>query len=1311
MKSKKNKCYICSNTIAKTHRFIDCNTCDNIAHIACNQTDVPTYNRIKCNKTLHMCLQCKSNNVEPKSKCDICKRTIGKNHRYITCSLCSLKIHIKCNNTDEKAYKEYIQHQMPIKCINCHALPFTDLDDDQFRNLENEFDYSKPNCGICQKAITKNRKRITCKDCKKQVHTNCSKIDSKIYKLITEGKIPQACIECRPEIFKDKIKCGGCEKTIARNHRYVTCNSCKSNLHIKCNKTDEKSYEKIIKNKDSLICINCKQDNIPFQNLTDIEFSAVSKGIELNTNIESINELTVTSTSLRKFFAEVNKSNPFDDLKTSLDVDDDDSVLINCKYTDIESFNHKKDPNKFSIFHTNIGSISKHIDELRDTLSFLNYDFDIIGITETKIRKNIKTKVNLDIDGYKYYYTPTESEKGGTLIYISDKLNSKPRLDLEKQLYKSGILESSVLEIMNPRKKNILVTCIYRHPSMDLKEFNEDFLTPYMEASEKEKKRHFILGDFNVDLMKIDDDPNSSTFFDTLTSNLFVPHIVHPTRVTSTTKTLIDNIFSNTAHFNEGISGNLTLTLSDHLAQFLIIPETFNIKKNLHNMYTYDMKNFDEEKFMEDVGLIEWTLKKLIERIQDPNIALDDIQDKVNILILKHLPKRKMTPKEIKRKLNPWITNEIIKQINKRNKTHGKFLREDNPEKKIALHETFKNLRREVTQMIVKSKKDYYAKYFEDNSHDLRKTWRGIKGIIRMGENDKSNNISLMIENELVNDPTEVANEFNNYYANIAKKIQQSIYTQGQDFHKYLGSRSDKTFFISPTDKDEILDMINYINMNKASGPNSIPPKILLLIKTQLAEPLAAIFNLSIEKGIYMDKLKISRIVSIYKNKGDKFQSQNYRPISLLSNINKIFEKLMHKRLYKFLEDQLIIFSKQFGFRQRHSTIHALIDLTEDIRKGMDDNNYVCGIFVDLQKAFDTVDHHILLKKLEHYGIRGTANDWFRSYLTGRKQYVSITGHDSEIRLNEVGVPQGSVLGPLLFLIYINDLHKAIKYCTTRHFADDTNLLLKGKNLKQMKKHLNYDLDQLCDWLKANKIALNCDKTEMIIFRHPNKKINYDLKVKVNGKKLRLSSNVKYLGVYLDEHLNWSYHVDALAAKLTRASGMLAKIRHYVNEKTLLNIYHGIFSSIMTYGSQIWGQFTNKHVKRIQKLQNKAIRIINFANFKDSSGPLYQKSKILKLEDQISMENFYFVQRDIQGDLPSPLLNTFIVVPATPNSNQCGVELPKVRTQAYGINSITYRSAATWNTLINQFPECKFHEESKFICKRKITNHYLSKYQ
>ena len=489
--------------------------------------------------------------------------------------------------------------------------------------------------------------------------------------MIIEDKFPQVCIICRPEKFKDKMKCGVCEKTIAKNHRHITCNTCKSNLHIKCNKTDEITYNRIIKDKEDLTCIKCKQENIPFQDLTDLEFSVVSNGIENSTNIESIENISVTSTSLRKFFSEINKSNPFDDLKTSLDDDDDDSIQINCKYTDVGSFNYKKDPNKFSIFHTNIGSIVKHIDELRDTLSIANYEFDIIGITETKIKMGIKSKVSLDIDGYKYYHTDTEAEKGGTLMYISDKLNCKRRVDLEKIMYKSGILESSVLEIINPSKKNILVTCIYRHPSMDLKEFNEDFLTQYMDVTEKEKNKHFIMGDFNVDLMKIDDDSNSSNFFDTFTSNLFVPHIVHPTRVTSTTKTLIDNIFSNTTRFNEGVSGNLTVTLSDHLAQFLIIPESFNHKKNPNNLYTYNTKNFNEEKFMNDVAQIEWTITKLIERTQDPNVALDDIQEKVNLLILEHLPRRKMTPKEIKRKLNPWMTNEILRKIKKGIKLMG----------------------------------------------------------------------------------------------------------------------------------------------------------------------------------------------------------------------------------------------------------------------------------------------------------------------------------------------------------------------------------------------------------------------------------------------------------------------------------------------------------------------------------------------------------------------------------------------------------------------------------------------------------------
>ena len=478
---------------------------------------------------------------------------------------------------------------------------------------------------------------------------------------------------------------------------------------------------------------------------------------------------------------------------------------------------------------------------------------------------------------------------------------------------------------------------------------------------------------------------------------------------------------------------------------------------------------------------------------------------------------------------------------------------------------------------------------------------------------------------------------------------------------------------------------------------------------------MADIINLSFSTGKYINKLKLSKVIPIYKEKGDKLSTINYRPISLLSNVNKIFEKLMHKRLYNFLEEQKCIYDYQFGFRKYHSTTHALIDLTEDVRKAIDNNTFSCGVFIDLQKAFDTVDHNILLKKLEHYGIRGIANDWFNSYLKNRKQYVSISGYESKIVNINFGVPQGSVLGPLLFLIYINDLNKAIKHSKTRHFADDTNLLIRNKSLKQLQKHINYDLRQLCNWLKANKISLNCSKTELIIFRHPNKQINYKLKIKINGKKLIPSKFVKYLGIYIDDHLNWSNQANSLSSRLSRAAGMLSKIRHYVSKATLRSIYFGIFSSLLTYGSQVWGQFSNVNIRRLQKIQNKAIRIINFATYREPVTPLYYKSNILKLTDHVKIQNIIYVLNSLKGDLPLALKDSFktaaeVYTYTTRSASQYKIILPKVRTQNYGINSIKYRSAACWNAIVTAFPNDKFHLKSKSVCIKHVSNYFVDTY-
>ena len=424
----------------------------------------------------------------------------------------------------------------------------------------------------------------------------------------------------------------------------------------------------------------------------------------------------------------------------------------------------------------------------------------------------------------------------------------------------------------------------------------------------------------------------------------------------------------------------------------------------------------------------------------------------------------------------------------------------------------------------------------------------------------------------------------------------------------------------------------------------------------------------------------------------------------------------MHERLYNFLDKHSCIYENQYGFRSKHSTNHALISITDDARSALDNRQISCGVFIDLQKAFDTVSHDILLHKLDYYGIRGITNDWFKSYLSNRQQYVSINGKESDKVHMKYGVPQGSVLGPLLFLIYINDLHKAIKYSTVRHFADDTNLLINNASPKQLQKRLNLDLRYLCNWLKANRISLNASKSELIIFKHPNKKINYDFKIKIDGKKLNPSKFVKYLGVIIDCNLNWSYHIDVLATKLSRATGMLMKIRKFVSLNTLHSIYFGIFHSLLNYGVQIWGQTSTKHFHRLVLLQNKAIRIINFAPYRASVNPLYKNNGILNLADMVNLQNFLLVRDDIKGELPPGLSNTFQLVRNshnynTRNASQLKVTIPAVRTTIYGIKSITYQSCQIWNFLISKHKDSQLHRKGKRLCKQIIKKYYLQLYE
>ena len=493
-----------------------------------------------------------------------------------------------------------------------------------------------------------------------------------------------------------------------------------------------------------------------------------------------------------------------------------------------------------------------------------------------------------------------------------------------------------------------------------------------------------------------------------------------------------------------------------------------------------------------------------------------------------------------------------------------------------------------------------------------------------------------------------------------------------------------ENFVFKECDENEIKSIISSIRVSKSTGPNSIPTFLLQLLKNDICTPLAAIFNLSLTTGCHPDILKISKTIPIFK-KGSRLMVCNYRPISLLSNLNKILEKIVHTRVYSFLEEFNCLYSYQFGFRKKHSTNHALIEITETIRQALDNKKMACGVFVDLQKAFDTVNHEILVAKLEHYGIRGTANAWFSSYLSNRTQYVSILGFDSSTKTIRHGVPQGSVLGPLLFLIYINDLHTAIKNSKVFHFADDTNFLNICDSPKKMQKLVNADLKILYNWLLANKISLNCDKTEIVFFRKPGER-SPNLKIKMNGNRIYPSKYIKYLGMFLDETLNGAIHAKNLSTKLKRATGMLCKARHYVLKDDLRSLYFAIFSSHLIYASQIWGQVTNSFNQKVFNLQNRALRIISFSNFRANCNPLYSNLNILKLRDQITLQNCLFTYDALKNTTPRCFSDYFKLTRDSHNLNtrmaKLGCLFPLTYgTLRYGIFSITNKCISNWNAL------------------------------
>ena len=502
----------------------------------------------------------------------------------------------------------------------------------------------------------------------------------------------------------------------------------------------------------------------------------------------------------------------------------------------------------------------------------------------------------------------------------------------------------------------------------------------------------------------------------------------------------------------------------------------------------------------------------------------------------------------------------------------------------------------------------------------------------------------------------------------------------------YDVNKNKAKFRFKTIEVQEIRDAFATVKTAKSFGTDNISSYFLKLALPFIGNSLAVLFNTSIETGQFPNTWKVARVTPIFKD-GEKTNKSNYRPISVLPVISRLFEKLVTDQLYKHMNENGQFSNDQSGFLRLRSTVTCLLKNTEDWYNGLDLGELVGLVFIDLKKAFDTVDHKILCKKRELYGVQNCELSLFESYLTNRKQFCRVNGADSEIGDIEVGVPQGSCLGLLLFLIYINNLPQAVQDSTVSMYADDTSLCYQSSDITQLNEAINSDLKQLDTWLQGNKLSLNVAKTHSMlvstkqrhnILQSQNKEL--DLKIREN----RLEVVQKYLGVEIDSSLDWKEQIKAIYTKVSRAVGFLKHAKSFLPKETLKTIYTGIVEPHFRYCCSVWGCACSTEINQLQKLQNRAARIVINSRFDARSSPLIKSFGWKTIHELILNESQTMVFKSLHGLAPQSLCSPF-----TKNSQCSSYSLHNTETDlrlplkksSNGQKSFSYRGGKLSNSL------------------------------
>ncbi len=487
--------------------------------------------------------------------------------------------------------------------------------------------------------------------------------------------------------------------------------------------------------------------------------------------------------------------------------------------------------------------------------------------------------------------------------------------------------------------------------------------------------------------------------------------------------------------------------------------------------------------------------------------------------VFKQLYDKNCPIKEYKRKRKysnyPWITKGLQNACKKKNTLYREFIRLRTKEAEMK-YKIYKN---KLTHIIRTSKKNYYCRMLNDNKNNIKAIWGLLNSIIRNSSKQIDYPEYFIDKDNVTYNKNDVADNFNKFFVNVGSNLAEKISDPGavEKNMDILIERNPNSMFLKAVDEKEILDIVRNCKSKKSTDYNDIDITVVKKVIEGISKPLTYICNLSFQKGSFPNKMKIAKVIPLYKT-GNKHHFTNYRPISLLPQFSKILEKLFNNRLDTFIVKHKLLSDSQYGFRSNRSTSLAIIEAVEEITNAIEQKKYAVGLFIDIKKAFDTINHDILIKKLERLGIRGIVLDWIKSYLQRRQQFVKLGDVCSQCLDIVCGVPQGSVLGPKLFIMYINDICRVSQVLKLVLFADDTNIFCSGEDLKKLLEEISKELSKLKVWFDRNKLSLNLNKTKMMLFG--NYRINIQVQIQVDGVQIERVNENKFLGVIIDEKIN-----------------------------------------------------------------------------------------------------------------------------------------------------------------------------------------------